>query len=90
MGYVKAGSLPSLFMGTLGAIALQVCLIGIWKKRAFGGVGALFLSWVFTLFFLYRFSIAWKFMPGGLMALLSLTALIMANRVKKMVSTHPS
>lgn len=68
VGYFVAGSLASLLMSTFFAIGLLGSLFLRWYKFIFGLLGLL------SLFFAYRWYMA-KFMPSGLLCLLTLAVL---------------
>lgn len=63
IGYAKAGSLPSLLAGVFGALFFFFCKS---QKLLTAGLA------VFTLFFLWRWTLTGSFMPAGLMSFLSL------------------
>jgi uncharacterized membrane protein (UPF0136 family) len=73
MGYLKAKSKPSLIAGEIGG--------GLALLAAFGPLGVagtwlgLALGAVFGVFFGIRFAKSRKFMPGGLLAILSAVVL---------------
>ena len=77
IGYRRAKSRPSLIMGGLSFLALLAAAHGLRTGQAWG----LPLALVLTLFLLVFFSLRYlkssprAFMPGGLMAVLSLLAL---------------
>ncbi|MBS4168274.1 TMEM14 family protein [Parachlamydia sp. AcF125] len=72
IGYVKAQSLASLVMAAGFAALLGFAGWLMWKSRREGYYLAIALIAFLGLFFLYRFSMSMKFMPAGLMVLLSL------------------
>lgn len=71
IGFISAQSLPSLLMGGLSALLAGICAWGIHTGKPFGKTGIIILSSLLLGFFGYRFALTAKFMPGGLMALLS-------------------
>ncbi len=77
-GYVKAKSLPSLIMGSLSFLVLLAAGYGLGMGKAWGLPLALALALVLLVFFSLRYfkSSPRAFMPGGLMAILSLLTLI--------------
>lgn len=85
IGYVKAKSFPSLIMGELSFFALLAAAHGMRTGQSWGMPLALAL----TVFLLVFFSIRYArnspraFMPGGLMALLSLFTLAGIMLTKK-------
>jgi uncharacterized membrane protein (UPF0136 family) len=75
-GFVRARSTPSLVAGLISAIAalvaLSLSLAGYWWGTALGSI----LSIVLFIFFGYRYAMRnRKFMPSGLMAVISLIVL---------------
>ena len=77
VGYLKAGSRPSLIAGTISALAafasLGLCLAGSRLGPALGLVLAIALSALFG----YRYAIKTrKFMPSGMLAVVSLVVLL--------------
>lgn len=81
IGYQQAQSHMSLYMGLLFGILLALCsLFMVYGKRA-GYAVALILMCVLAFFFGYRFVLTEKFMPAGLMLVLSCTsALLMLTK----------
>jgi uncharacterized membrane protein (UPF0136 family) len=75
MGYVKAQSMVSLGTGLFFSAALFLSAAAIFKNYAAGQLGAILLSIVLGLLFLYRFWATEKFMPSGMMALISILIL---------------
>ena len=77
VGYVKVKSFPSLIMGELSFFALLAAAHGIRTGQAFGLPLALALTLFLLVFFSLRLmkSSPRAFMPGGLMAALSLLTL---------------
>ena len=75
-GFVKAKSLPSLIMGGVGGLALIAAGYALGQGLAWGLPLALVLSAGLLVFFSLRYSRTRAFMPGGLMAILSLLTLV--------------
>ena len=75
-GFVKAKSLPSLIMGEIGGLALIAAGYALGHALAWGLPLALVLSAGLLVFFSLRYSRTRAFMPGGLMAILSLLTLV--------------
>lgn len=73
IGYVKAESTPSLIMGTLFGALLAGSAIGMLRHRHIGKYAALGLTFLLIAFFTYRYMVTGKFMPAGLMSLISST-----------------
>jgi uncharacterized membrane protein (UPF0136 family) len=77
IGFFKAGSRPSLIAGMLSAVAAFVALgLSIGKSSQMGvGLGSL-LSIVLFVLFGYRYAVkTGKFMPSGMLAVISLVVL---------------
>ena len=76
IGYVKAGSRPSLIAGLLSAVAAFAALgLSIGKSQLAVALG-LVLSIVLFILFGYRYAVkTGKFMPSGLLAVVSLIVL---------------
>jgi len=72
IGYIKAGSLPSLLAGIFGGLFFLLV-----QKR---GLLLPCLA-LFTLFFVWRWTLSGNFMPSGLMTLL--TAALFATRFSR-------
>ena len=76
LGYVKAKSLPSLIAGEAGFLALVAAGYGVGHGRSWGLPLALALILGLLVFFAVRYARTRAFMPGGLMAILSLLTLV--------------
>ncbi len=76
MGYTKAGSIASLVMGSIFGLLFLVSSILYSSKPFLAAWINRYGSLALTLFFLYRFSGSWKFMPAGLMFVLSLVVFL--------------
>lgn len=77
IGYLKAKSLPSLIMGIGSALVLASASFGLAGGKPWGLPLALILTLILLVFFSVRYlkSSPRAFMPGGLMAILSLLTL---------------
>ena len=75
-GFLKAKSLPSLIMGEIGGLALIAAGYALGHALAWGLPLALVLCAGLLVFFSLRYSRTRAFMPGGLMAILSLLTLV--------------
>lgn len=75
-GFVKAASRPSLIGGGAGGLALLVAAWGLARHQPWGLPVALALTLALLVFFALRYVRTRAFMPGGLMAVLSLLALV--------------
>ncbi|HEX4840085.1 MAG TPA: TMEM14 family protein, partial [Rhabdochlamydiaceae bacterium] len=78
IGYLKAGSEASLVMGGISGLLLLISSGGMFSKKYFKK--AVFFTLVLTLildaFFSYRFMTTMKFLPSGLLALVSIGVII--------------
>ena len=74
IGHVKAGSQASLYMGVISGLLLVLASGGMFSKKFFkkSVYFALILTLGLDAFFSYRFLATMKFMPSGLLALVSL------------------
>ncbi len=79
MGYLKAGSKVSLITSTIFAVALAVCGYAPVPK---GPELVLALQGVLLIVFVARFLRTKKFMPAGLMLILTIVALVLELAVK--------
>jgi uncharacterized membrane protein (UPF0136 family) len=77
IGYRKAKSLPSLIMGGLSFLVLLAAGYALGAGKAWGELLALALAGILLVFFSIRYakSSPRAFMPGGLMAILSVLTL---------------
>jgi uncharacterized membrane protein (UPF0136 family) len=75
MGFVKARSKPSLVMSLAFAVALSLCAMGVIAQPIVADI----LLMVLLVFFGLRFAKKRKFMPGGLMSILSVAALALRH-----------
>ncbi len=85
IGYLKAKSLPSLIMGSLSFLLLLAAGYGIGSGKGWGLPLAAALALFLLVFFSLRYvkSSPHAFMPGGLMAILSLLTLVGIALTKK-------
>lgn len=82
IGYLKAKSLPSLIMGLLFGIGLLGASYALQKNYNAAFCAILGLSGFLTLFFGYRYWLTKGFMPGGLMAILSLVVFLLISLMR--------
>ncbi len=75
VGFLKAGSKMSLIMSLAFAIALSLCAIGVIRQNILADI----LLLVLLIFFGLRFAKGKKFMPAGLMTLLTVVALALRH-----------
>jgi uncharacterized membrane protein (UPF0136 family) len=77
LGFVKAGSRPSLVAGLASAAIAFVCLVIAALGSAFGLWLGAALAFVLLGLFAIRFSKSRKVMPSGVMVVVSLVALVL-------------
>lgn len=89
IGFNQAHSLPSLIAGSLSALLLLACSLGMFKRSVLAYTLAMALILALMLFFSYRFVLTGKIMPAGMMAVISAFCLacIMMRRKKKIKLT---
>lgn len=78
IGYVKAGSMPSIIAGSITGILL---LIGAWilpEHRLAGLLTVLIVSLLLAVQFIPKFIQTGKAMPAGMMSILSVIGIIVA------------
>lgn len=71
IGFAKAHSMASLISGILFAVIIIVSAVAMLKDYRAGFYAALATSGFLTAFFVCRFTSSYKFMPAGLMFILS-------------------
>lgn len=76
IGYVAAKSWASLIASSVSAALLTACCYGIRQGSKLAYCAALALISCLLLFFGYRFSLHYQFMPAGLMTVLTASLLI--------------
>lgn len=84
IGYIKAGSLPSLIMGGSSAFIILGCAFAMYRQSVLAHFSAVFIASMLTCFFAYRFFASYAFMPSGMMLVMSIALLtILCARQKK-------
>ena len=85
IGFNQAHSMPSLIAGTVSATLLLICALGMFKRSVLAYTLAMAIILALMLFFGYRFTATGKFMPSGMMMILSASSLlyILMRRKKK-------
>ena len=78
IGYVKAGSVPSIVAGAICGILLLVAAFIFAEHRPAGLALALFVSVVLAVQFIPKLLRTGKVMPAGMMSVLSVIGIIMA------------
>ena len=76
MGYVKAGSKPSLIMGIISGILIFIGVYLLGSNVKTGSMLVTTVSGVLTIVFLLRLLKTHAFMPAGMLLLLSAAVLI--------------
>lgn len=76
IGYFTAGSLPSLIMGGAFGLLLISSAVLLQKQVIFGLYLSMILTAALALFFGFRFFTTFKFLPAGLLLLISISTLI--------------
>lgn len=76
IGFVKSGSTASIVMGSIFGLLLLLSSFLIHKKLVWGLYLSILLTAFLALFFGYRFMNSYKFMPAGLMCILSAVNLV--------------
>ena len=78
IGYVKAGSAPSIIAGSITGILLVIAAWLLPEHRAAGLATALIVSLVLAAQFVPKFIRTGKVMPAGMMSVLSAIGIAMA------------
>src|SRR5213082_1961976 len=78
VGYVKAGSLPSIIAGAITGVLLLVAGFLLPEHRAAGIATAFVVSFLLAAQFVPKFIRTGKMMPAGMMSILSVIGLIVA------------
>jgi len=71
MGHIKAQSKASLWMGIISAVLLAASGALMYLGKKIGYHASLTLVCLLTIFFAWRFGVTLKFMPAGLMLIVS-------------------
>ncbi|HXT41904.1 MAG TPA: TMEM14 family protein [Candidatus Angelobacter sp.] len=79
VGYLKAGSKMSLIMAAAFAAVLSLCASGVIFQPRVADLFADVLLAVLLVFFAVRLTKTKKFIPNGLMSVLSLGALVLRH-----------
>jgi uncharacterized membrane protein (UPF0136 family) len=78
IGYVKAGSLPSIIAGAITGLLLIVGGALLPEHRAVGLATGLIISLLLAVQFIPKFVRTGRMMPAGMMSILSVIGLVMA------------
>src|SRR5205823_14430114 len=78
IGYVKAGSLPSIIAGSITGVLLLVAGALLPEHRAIGLATGLVISLLLAAQFVPKFIRTGKAMPAGMMSLLSVIGIVVA------------
>ena len=76
IGYVKAGSAPSIIAGSITGILLVIAAWLLPEHRAAGLATALIVSLVLAAQFVPKFIRTGKVMPAGMMSILSVIGIV--------------
>lgn len=76
VGYATTGSMASAIAGSVFGLGLIASATALLRSKPIGLYLALSLTGVLTIFFGYRFIQTSAWMPGGVMMLVSLAALV--------------
>ncbi len=76
IGYVKAGSMPSIIAGSITGILLVIAAWLLPEHRAAGLATALVVSLVLAAQFVPKFIRTGKAMPAGMMSILSVIGIV--------------
>ncbi len=84
IGFMKAGSIASLMMGSISALLILVSAFAMYKHSVLAHFSAGILAALLMCFFAYRFFVTSAFMPSGLMVIFSIALLaILCIKQKK-------
>ena len=78
IGYVKAGSLPSIIAGAITGVLLLIAGALLPQHRAVGLATAFIISLLLAVQFVPKLIRTGKMMPAGLMSILSVIGVIVA------------
>jgi uncharacterized membrane protein (UPF0136 family) len=78
VGYVKAGSLPSIIAGSITGVLLLVAAFLLPEHSAAGLATAFIISLLLAGQFIPKFLRTGRVMPAGMMSILSVIAIIVA------------
>ncbi|HET9418184.1 MAG TPA: TMEM14 family protein [Chthoniobacterales bacterium] len=78
IGYVKAGSLPSIIAGAVTGVLLLVAGALLPEHRAIGLATGFIVSLLLALQFVPKFIRTGRVMPAGMMSILSVVGLVVA------------
>jgi uncharacterized membrane protein (UPF0136 family) len=78
IGYVKAGSAPSIIAGSITGVLLIVAALLLPEHRAIGLAVGLIVSLLLAAQFIPKFIQTTKVMPSGVMSILSAIGIVMA------------
>lgn len=76
IGYLKAHSTASVVMGSICGFLLLLSALGLMGRMRAPAYLALFVTFVLDVFFTYRWIFSLKFMPSGLMSVISTIVLV--------------
>lgn len=76
IGFFKAGSLPSLIMGSVFAAILILCAVQMLKYHAQASTWAFYVTIALMLFFSFRFAMTFALFPAGFMSIVSMVVAV--------------
>lgn len=79
MGFMKAHSSVSLWMGSASSLLLLLSAFGIYRSQGWGLILAFVVTTVLAFFFGFRFYTKQAFFPAGLTTLLSVGTLLLLS-----------
>jgi len=83
-GYATANSLASLITGVIAGFLLIICGVAMIKRSVLGFFAACLITAIMFLFFGNRFWLTGKFLPAGMLTIISLLIfiLLVASKIK--------
>ena len=78
VGYVKAGSVPSIIAGSITGVLLLVAAFVMPEHRVAGLATALIVSLLLAAYFIRKYLSTGAVMPAGMMSVLSIIGVIAA------------
>jgi uncharacterized membrane protein (UPF0136 family) len=76
-GFVRVGSKASLISGVGFGLVLLVCGFEVWRNSQTGLLAAVVIALLLVVLFAIRYAKKQRFMPAGMLAILSLVAAVM-------------
>jgi uncharacterized membrane protein (UPF0136 family) len=82
-GFARVGSKASLISGVGFGLLLLISGIGVWNGSQICLMATILIALLLVVLFAIRFAKKRRFMPAGLLAILSLVAVVMFTRALK-------